>query len=99
MHVSKQALAKWMDNAWMYACRSHQDLEGADKDGPQWHSRQSKEERLADAAESRLLGLAARPKAALESKQQDLEPRQQQPMSHPRRDLQVYTTFSQAVIC
>jgi len=58
-------------------------------DAPVWHGRQSKDERLADAAESRLLGLAAKPSAAVHSTQQDLEPRHHQPISYARRGVQV----------
>ncbi|KAL0033521.1 hypothetical protein WJX79_001086 [Trebouxia sp. C0005] len=50
-----------------------------------WHGRQSKDERLADAAESRLLGLASKPSGAVPSTQQDLEPRHHQPISYARR--------------
>ncbi len=69
------------------------DLEDAEAsvegDTPVWHGRQSKDERLADAAESRLLGLAAKPSAAVHSTQQDLEPRHHQPISYARRGVQV----------
>lgn len=72
-------------------CRDLEDAEvSAGGDNPVWHGRQSKDERLADAAESRLLGLAARPSAAAHSTQQDLEPRHHQPISYARRRVQVW---------
>lgn len=62
---------------------------GDSGDSPVWHGRQSKDERLADAAESRLLGLAAQPPVAVHSTQHDLEPRHHQPVSYARRKVQV----------
>ncbi len=74
-------------------CRDLEDTEasvgGDPGDSPVWHGRQSKDERLADAAESRLLGLAAKPPAAVHSTQQDLEPRHHQPISYARPGVQV----------
>ena len=69
------------------------DLEDAEAntggDNSVWHGRQSKDERLADAAESRLLGLAAKPPPKVHSIQQDMEPRHNQPVSYARREVQV----------
>lgn len=71
-------------------CRDLQDAEASiGGNHPVWHGRQSKDERLADAAESRLLGLAAKPPAAVHSTQQDLELRHHQPISYARRGVQV----------
>ncbi|DBB01014.1 TPA: hypothetical protein ACH3X1_000916 [Trebouxia sp. C0004] len=68
------------------------DLQNAEasagSDNPVWHGRQNKDERLADAAESRLLGLAAKPTAGVHSTQQDLEPRHHRPVSYARRGVQ-----------
>lgn len=71
-------------------CRDLRDAEvSVGGDEQVWHGRQSKDERLADAAESRLLGLASKPSGAVPSTQQDLEPRHHQPISYARRGDQV----------
>ena len=78
-------------NAGLSCCRVEAD---ADLDGElslTWHRRQSKEERLADAAEARLLGLASRPRTAANTAQQHVESHQQQPVSHCRDRSQVTT--------
>ena len=60
---------------------------------PWWHRRQSNEERLADAAEARLLGLAGRPWSGVQQSSHadppSLEPRQHQPVSYAGQRMQV----------
>ena len=76
--------------------RHEEDEETAGGDeGPWWHRRQSKEERLADAAEARLLGLAGRPGSVTDSGNgsehgpPDWHLRRHQPVSYSRPGMQV----------
>lgn len=76
----------------------HEEDEGASGgEQPWWQRRQSKEERLADAAEARLLGLAGRPGSANvngsgsgnEHDPPDWHLRRHQPVSYSRPGMQV----------
>lgn len=79
--------------------------EGASGDErPWWHRRQSNEERLANAAEARLLGLAGRPGRGSDHDPPDWHLRRHQPVSYSRPAMQVpacthYKTMLRVIHC
>ena len=81
----------------VHQCRSEEGAEVLGEGRTSWHGRQSKDTRLADAAESRLMGLAARSRTGNSIGQQDMEPRNQQPTSYCRRSMQVLLVHALAL--